>query len=96
MKLKTRIDYSEGRRRAELAKFLSNTIEGKDEKELPYKPNEYCDYFWTLDMMNNWKVEFYEEEPFVFSIIYRYQCAENQYEEALAGWLKIKMGVEIV
>lgn len=94
MKLKGKTNYSGGEARQRLAKFISNSIEGKEERELPYKPNEYDSYYWTVDMGNNWKLKFYEEDPFSFSIIHRYQGGANKFEEALAGWLEYKLGVE--
>lgn len=96
MKLTHRVDYSDSKSRARLAKYLSLVIEGADSNELPYKPNKDDDYFWTLDLANDWKVKFIEDAPSQFEIIYRYQCLANQYEEVLAAWLKIRIGAEKV
>jgi len=96
MRFKTRADYANPDTRRMLAEFLSNTIEGRDHPEVPYKPNDNDDYYWTLDSNNNWKVKFYHEDPYSFEIIHRYQGGANKYEEALAGWLEYKLGVERV
>jgi len=92
MKLITRNTYNTAANRKHLAEFLSATIEGDSSRGFsPYKPNEKDDTFWTLDSGNDWKVKFYPESPNIFEIIYRYQCPANQFEEALAGWLKVRM-----
>lgn len=59
-------------------------------------PNEGDTTYWTLDGGNNWKLKFYPEQPEVFEIIYRYQCEANPFEEALAGWLKVRIHAEPV
>jgi hypothetical protein len=94
MKLRNRDNYSTPEARKRLVIFLSHTIEGRaypDNSFAPYKPNETDDMFWTLDSGNNWKVKFHADEPQVFEIIYRYQCAGNPYEEALAAWLAVRI-----
>lgn len=80
--------------RREFAKFLSNTIEGREVESLPYKPNEDDTFYWTLDVGNNWKVKFFEESPEIFQIIHRYQCEQNRLEEALAGWLAARINAK--
>ena len=76
-----------------LAIHISTIIEGKRNEELPYMPNEGDDYFWTLDLANNWKIKFFPEQPYCFEVRYRYQCAGNQFEEALGPWLIYRLGV---
>ena len=94
MILKSKTDYSKSSNRDDLARFVANTIEGREERHLPYRPNDWDDYYWTVDLMNNWKVKFYEEDPFSFSILHRYQSETNKFEEALAGWLEYRLGVK--
>lgn len=62
----------------------------------PYKPNKDDDYFWVLDVGNDWKLKFFENYPDRFEITYRYQCEANRYEEALAEWLKVKYKVKVL
>lgn len=96
MKLKVKNgNFNKEDHRFSLACRLSNIIEGETVGTLPYAPNQDDTWFWTLDLGNDWKVKFFEDDPNVFEIIYRYQCATNQFEEALAGWLKVRMGAEI-
>lgn len=98
MKLTAKTEFSTPEARKRFVEFLSTTIEGrKGNGEFePYKPNEHDDTFWTLDSGNNWKIKFFRETPDVFELIYRYQCKENSYEEALAGWLKVRIGASVV
>lgn len=79
-----------------LAIHISTIIEGKRNEELPYMPNEGDDYFWTLDLANNWKIKFFPEQPYCFEVRYRYQCSGNQFEEALGPWLIYRLGVNQV
>jgi hypothetical protein len=98
MKLKIKQDLSSVRQRAILVELLSATIEGRGPTGAfsPYKPNEADDSYWTLDSGNNWKVKFIPGEFGVFEIIYRYQCAGNPFEQALAGWLKVRLDADPV
>jgi hypothetical protein len=96
MRFKTRTSYETSNSRILFATFLSNTIEGADHPEVPYQPNDNDDYYWTLDSNNKWKVKFFYEDPYSFEIIHRYQGGVNKFEEALAGWLEYKLGVERV
>lgn len=93
MLLTNKTDYTDPKARKDLVDFLSHTIEGHDHHGSfePYMPNERDDFYWTLDSNNNWKVKFFPDQPKYFEIIYRYQCAGNPFEEALAGWLKVRI-----
>lgn len=92
MKLVTRNTYETSVKKENLAKFLAGTIEGGNQFS-PYKPNENDDTFWTIDSANDWKVKFFLETPNVFEIIYRYQNS-RKYEEALCGWLMIRINAD--
>jgi nucleoside 2-deoxyribosyltransferase len=95
-KTDTRLESYEDRRR--FVQLVSLFIEGrKDDTFAPYMPNENDDGFWCLDSGNNWKLQFrVDADPGVFEIRYRYQCAANPYEEALAAWLGIRLGLKVV
>jgi len=93
MKLHSRYPLATQADRKRLIDFLSITIEGRCGGFQPYKPNENDDTFWTLDSGNDWKVKFFPDEPSCFELRYRYQCAANPYEEVLAAWLKVRIGV---
>lgn len=95
-KLRSKESYAMTEARKRLVDFLSVTIEGrKDDTFAPYRPNEDDDYYWTLDSGNNWKVKFLPDEPNCFEVIHRYQCAANPFEQALAAWLVVRLGLEI-
>jgi hypothetical protein len=96
MKLKSRQNFSFSSRRAELARFISNTIEGEEYKDVPYTTNEGDDSYWKLDIANNWGLKFYEEDPHAFSIHYRYQNDSNKAQETLGAWLKFRLYLEEV
>ncbi len=87
MKLRTSEPYTSRESRERFARFLAATIEGQ--AFTPYMPNEGDDSYWTLDSGNNWKVLFFPDGS--FDIRYRYQNATNQREEALAGWLFVRL-----
>lgn len=98
MKLKLKnADFESEWNRVQFANQLSCHVEGAGPEAgfRPYCPNENDTWFWTIDSGNDWKVKFFEDDPNAFEIIYRYQCAANQFEEALAGWLKVRMRAEI-
>lgn len=89
-KTKQKLDAN-GRRL--LATHISTIIEGDRNENLPYMTNEGDDYFWCLDLSNNWKIKFFPEQPDCFEVRYRYQCASNPFEEALAPWLIYRLKV---
>lgn len=71
---------------------LSRMIEARPGFE-PYKPMEYDDTFWTLDSANDWRLKFLDDGT--FRVTYRYEDGTPR-EAALAGWLTVRMAVEIV
>ena len=90
-------DFSTSAARKDFTQCLSDIVEGHGCNDFePYCPNEHDDTFWTLDCGNDWNVIFLLDEPSVFVIRYRYQCAANPFEEALAGWLAVRIGATIV
>ena len=95
MKFSGNYSFDTEDKRKEFARFLSHTIDG-NATTCEHTPNSNDDYFWKLDKANNWGLIISEEDPRNFQIRYRYQCPENQYEEALGGWLKIRLGVTII
>jgi hypothetical protein len=91
--LKTKQDLSSDTARKAMAKYLSCIVDGNDDKQLPYMPNEGDTTFWTVDSGNDWKVCFFPDDPHVFGIKYRYQCEGLPYEQKLADWLGVRAGV---
>lgn len=94
LRLKTPLTNEEDRKR--FVKFVSTTIEGRAENDVPYQPITNDPLYWTLDLTNNWKIKFSEEDPLIFELNYRYQSKENRIEEALAGWLAVRCSVSVV
>lgn len=87
MKFKAKYPYDTADKREDFAKFISCLIEGAESPDLPYKPNDYDSYFWTVDLGNNWKIHFDEEDPSLFTIHYRYNKG-NDFEETFGAWLE--------
>jgi hypothetical protein len=100
MNLRIKNQYVTSTARKTLASFLAATINGElNSRFEPYKPNEHDDSFWTVDYGNDWKVKFFDDEPYIFEIIYRYDRrldGIHKRELALAGWLVERLGVDIV
>lgn len=82
LELKTHHDTPE--RREALARALSALIEGRILPDVPYKPNEHDDFFWTLDSGNDWKLKFNEQNTSRFEVYYRYH---GRMEEVFVQWL---------
>jgi len=59
--------------RIEIARYLSFLIEGHEHSNVPYMPDESDEYYWTLDRMNNWKVQFDPGDKCCFEIRHRYR-----------------------
>lgn len=97
MKFKLKNPRSNGDRER-MMDIISTIIQGYQDKHFkPYRPNEGDDNYWTLDSGNDWKIHFLTSEPLTFEIRYRYQSKAHPYEEALAGWLMVKLyGLEIL
>lgn len=76
--------------REEMAQYLSATITGNVMEGMPYMPNGENDH-WSLDAANNWWVTFFEDDPQHVRITYRYQGDSNLAEEALMGWLSLRL-----
>lgn len=97
MKLKSPRSYSTAHSRERFAEYLSAILQvGKDRTFQPYKPNADDDLYWTLDAGNDWKVRFMPDDSGIFEIRYRYSVGNPEQEAALAGWLKARIGVEVV
>lgn len=79
--------------RGNLLKIISSIIGAGNGFE-PYKTNKDDDRSWVLDADNNWWLRFFDDNPDVFEITYRYQCELVQAEEALAGWINFVIGSE--
>lgn len=94
LRLKTPLTNEEDRKR--FVKFVSTTIEGRAENDVPYQPITNDPLYWTLDLSNNWKIKFSKEDPSIFELTYRYQNDINKCEEALAGWLAVRCNVSTV
>lgn len=90
-------DYYSFEARESLAKSLCYMHHGRDVSKVfsPYMPNGGDSSFWTYDQGNDWKVKFFDESPRSFGIIYRYDSDKGQQEMALAGWLCVRLGMEI-
>lgn len=85
--------------RREFVLFLATTIEGhaaEDSFLRPFNPNKGDTHYWTLDRGNDWKVLFPAGRPDSFEVLYRYNSPACDKESALAGWLAIRLGAEIV
>ena len=93
MLLTIKSNLAEAANRERLIQILSKLLDPLEKHFEPYKPNANDDTFWTLDTGNNWKVQFFPEQPNLFELRFRYQCPTQQYEEALAAWLAIRFGV---
>lgn len=89
-------DYSQEHGRKRMAEVLSRIIDALGSAEVPYMPNRGDHSYWTLDQGNDWKVKFLEDRPDCIRVTYRYQCEGNPYEEALAEWLKVRLGAVVV
>ena len=80
--------------RKAVVSFAAETINRRSLADIPYMPNEGDSTFWTIDMGNNWKIKFFDDEPDVFEVIHRYQ--NKQAIAALAGWLAFRLGGKIL
>lgn len=91
------IEYKKGAEldRKDMAEFVSNCM-GDDNRHgfEPYMPNEGDDTFWTVDMGNDWKVKFFDDNLRVMEIYHRYHVKEAI--EALATWVAYKTGGEVL
>lgn len=76
--------------RQNFAEFLSCIVTGHNGHA--FMPN-HTDDFWRIDMVgNNWIIVFNEDNNLeTFRISYRYHAGHPEYEQALYGWLKIKL-----
>ena len=54
------------------AKDVAKMFNGEDLVDFPYMPNDNDDSFWTIDMGNDWKIGFNDEDASIFYIMYRY------------------------
>jgi hypothetical protein len=80
----------------DMAELLSCIVSGFEAPGVPWKASEVDWTYWTLDQANDYKVTFFPEDPHCFGLTYRYQCEGNQFEEALAAWVAVKLTAEIV
>lgn len=96
--LESKHDFSSAEARKEFAEYLARLLESTSPESTfqPFRPNDHDDTYWTIDSGNNWKVQFFPEQPNRFGIVYRYQCEANPFEEALAGWLKVTINAQPV
>jgi hypothetical protein len=89
----SRFDTSESRK--QMAYYISNMF-GPDNGFEPYMPNEWDDYYWTLDNGNDWKIKFnggnYNDKPGTIEIYHRY----SNYEmiETICKWIAYRTGGE--
>jgi len=81
--------------RKRFAEFLSFTVNGCFGFE-PYCPNKEDTTFWVIDIGNDWKVKFDEQDWSTFEIIYRYEHPSNKAEETLASWLVFRTKAIII
>ncbi len=96
MKLKSSYPLDTGIIRRQLVDIISDILEaGSCYDFTPYHP-DHDELFWTVDSGNDWKVKFFHDDPYSFRLTYRY--ANHGWgggkEAALAGWLKVRLGVE--
>ena len=56
----------------------------------PYRPNEHDFDFWTLDMGNDWKIQFITENVIEF----RHRYSEAVGLSCLIAWAMYQQGVE--
>lgn len=91
MKFLSRQSYDPSTR-TELARCLSQLIEGKAVRGIPYMPNDGDTLFWTLDSGNDWKLKFFEKEPNVFEVYQRYHAGEEEF----GRWLTYRMRLEVI
>ena len=101
MKFKAIDLWHDDESREMLAMFLQATIDANTSVNLshgfkPYRTDKFSSARWKIDQGNNWFLHFFDDQPDVFEIVYRYQSDNNKAEEALAGWLVYRLGVEIV
>lgn len=79
--------------RAEIAGIVSRTVNAFDITGFPYKPNENDDYYWTVDVGNDWKVRFFADCPHDFEIIHRYD--NREVVEGISRWFAYRLGGEV-
>lgn len=81
-------EYKDETARKELAVFLSSLIEGNRTKD--FLPEEVNDsFYWKINPGNDWKLQFFPDDPNRFGIIYRYD--NGRHELAFANWLCVRM-----
>lgn len=89
--------FGDDKSREKLAMFLQATIDADDAPEFkPFRTDEFSSSRWKIDQNNNWFLRFFDDEPDVFEIRYRYQNKTTDTEAALAGWLVYRLAAEIV
>ena len=94
MKIKYNQPIEKSKYRKGMAEFVARCTGHKSCDEIPYKPNEHDDYYWTVDHGNDWKVKFFRDEPCVMEIIHRYNNAEAV--KSLANWVAYRTGGNIM
>ena len=83
--------YETHAERLKLVKRLACHLNGEDYDNVPYMINEGDSSYWKIDQGNDWGIGFHYQSPDTFDINYRYQCEQNQYEEALFGLIQMRM-----
>lgn len=82
-----RTEYKDLDSKRKLAEFLTSLIEGN--RDTKFVPHNSTEDFWTINSGNNWKLQFFPDEPKKFGIIYRYE--NGKHETAFANWLCVRM-----
>ena len=111
MKVLVNTNFKLAEKREFIATLASAIVEANGDKlaykneEIPYKPNEWDNSFWTIDAGNDWKIKFFEDNDNVFEIIHRYQIndknntqysAVNEAVKSLAGFLAYRLSGKLV
>ena len=58
-------------------------------RDSSYIPETTDGLYWTINSGNNWKLQFFENDPKKFGIVYRYD--NGRHEIAFANWLCVRM-----
>ena len=78
--------------RIEYAHFISAMINLPASQFLPFNPNEGDDFHWVLDVANNWRLKFYNDEQ-TLEITRRYGNSEV---DSLGAWIAARLKMEII
>lgn len=87
--------------RNSLARHLTAILEaspypGSSRPYVPYNPTENETWEFVLDSGNDWRLKFFKDQPDMFEITQRYNCAAVPAEAAFGGWIQYRLGAKIV